>query len=64
MRKKKAVKRDVLPDSIYKSKIVTKLINQIMKDGKKGTAEKIVYSAFDLVKEKQMKNQWLYSKKQ
>ena len=52
MRKKKAVKRDVLPDSIYKSKIVTKLINQIMKDGKKGTAEKIVYSAFDLVKEK------------
>ena len=52
MRKKKAVKRDVLPDSIYKSKIVTKLINQIMKDGKKGTAEKIVYSAFDLVHEK------------
>jgi len=52
MRKKQAVKRSVLPDAIYKSKIVTKLINQIMKDGKKGTAEKIVYSAFDMVKEK------------
>jgi len=52
MRKKQAVKRDVLPDSIYKSKMVTKLINQIMKDGKKGTAEKIVYSAFDMVHEK------------
>ena len=52
MRKKQAVKRDVLPDSIYKSKIVTKLINQIMKDGKKGTAEKIVYSAFEMVHEK------------
>ena len=52
MRKKQAVKRDVLPDSIYKSKIVTKLINQIMKDGKKGTAQKIVYTAFDMIKEK------------
>ena len=52
MRKKQAVKRDVLPDAIYKSKIVAKLINQIMQDGKKGTAQKIVYSAFDMVKEK------------
>ena len=52
MRKRQAVKRDVLPDAIYKSKIVTKLINQIMKDGKKGTAEKIVYSAFEMVHEK------------
>jgi len=52
MRKKQAVKRDVLPDAIYKSKIVTKLINQIMRDGKKGTAEKIVYSAFEMVHEK------------
>ena len=41
MRKRQAVKRDVLPDPIYKSKVVTKLINQIMQDGKKGTAEKI-----------------------
>lgn len=40
MRKKRAVKRDVLPDSIYNSKVVTKLINQIMIDGKKGTAQK------------------------
>ena len=52
MRKRRAVKRDVLPDAIYKSKIVTKLINQVMKDGKKGTAQKIVYDAFDIVKEK------------
>ena len=41
MRKRQAVKRDVLPDPIYKSKVVTKLINQIMNDGKKGTAQKI-----------------------
>ena len=41
------VQRDVLPDPIYNSKIVTKLINQIMLDGKKGIAQKIVYKAFD-----------------
>ena len=41
-------KRDVLPDPIYNSKVVTKLINQIMLDGKKGTAQTIVYSAFDI----------------
>ena len=52
MRKRRAVKRDVLPDAIYNSKIVTKLINQIMQDGKKGTAQKIVYDAFDIIKEK------------
>ena len=52
MRKKRAVKRDVLPDSIYNSKVVTKLINQIMIDGKKGTAQKIIYEAFDIIKEK------------
>ena len=52
MRKRRAVKRDVLPDAIYNSKIVTKLINQIMNDGKKGTAQKIVYDAFDIIKEK------------
>ena len=52
MRKRQAVKRDVLPDPIYKSKVVTKLINQIMQDGKKGTAQKILYGAFDIVKEK------------
>ena len=48
MRKRRAVKRDVLPDPIYNSKIVTKLINQIMQDGKKGTAERILYEAFDI----------------
>lgn len=52
MRKRRAVKRDVLPDPIYNSKVVTKLINQIMNDGKRGTAEKILYEAFDIVKEK------------
>lgn len=52
MRKRRAEKRDVLPDSIYKSKLVTKLINQIMLDGKKGTAQKILYKAFDIIKEK------------
>ena len=52
MRKRRAEKRDVLPDPIYNSKIVTKLINQIMQDGKKGTAERILYEAFDMIKEK------------
>ena len=56
MRKRRAVKRDVLPDPIYKSKVVTKLINAIMKDGKKGTAEKILYSAFDIIKEQTGEN--------
>lgn len=45
-------KRDVLPDPVYNSKVITKLINQIMLDGKKGTAQAIVYGAFDIVKEK------------
>ena len=52
MRKRRAVKRDVLPDALYNSKLVTKLINQVMIDGKKGTAQKIVYDAFNIVKEK------------
>ena len=52
MRKRRAVKRDVLPDAIYNSKVVTKLINQIMNDGKKGTAQRIVYDAFEMIKEK------------
>ncbi len=52
MRKKQAVKKDVLPDPIYNSKVVTKLINSIMLDGKKGTAQKILYDAFEMVKEK------------
>jgi len=44
--------RDVLPDPLYNSKLVTRLINNIMVDGKKGVAQKIVYSAFDIIKEK------------
>ena len=45
-------KRDVLPDPLYKSKVVTKLINQVMYDGKKGVAQRIVYDAFDIISEK------------
>ena len=52
MRKRRAVKRDVLPDPIYNSKVVTKLVNSIMLDGKKGTAQTILYKAFDIVKER------------
>ena len=52
MRKRQATKRDVLADPIYNSKVVTKLVNHILKDGKKGTAQKIIYNAFDIVKEK------------
>ncbi len=45
-------KRDVLPDPIYNNKVVAKLVNQIMMDGKKGTAQAIVYGAFGIMKEK------------
>ena len=45
-------KREILPDPIYNSVLVTKLVNSIMVDGKKGVAQKVVYSAFDIVKEK------------
>jgi len=54
-RKGCVAKRDVLPDPIYNSKLVTRLINKIMLDGKKGTAEKILYSAFKIVEEKTSK---------
>ena len=49
-------KRDVLPDPMYNSKTVTKLVNNIMLDGKKAVAQKIVYDAFDIIKEKEGKN--------
>ncbi|HBR03751.1 MAG TPA: 30S ribosomal protein S7 [Ruminiclostridium sp.] len=49
-------KRDVLADPIYNDKTVSKLINSIMMDGKKGVAQKIVYDAFDIIKEKTGKN--------
>ena len=52
MRKRRPTKRDVLADPIYNSKVVTKLVNHIMKDGKKGTAQNIIYDAFDIIKEK------------
>ena len=55
-RKGYIAKRDVLPDPIYNSKIVTKLINNIMLDGKKTVAQKIVYDAFEIVKEKENKD--------
>ena len=51
-RRNRAIKRDVLPDPIYNSTVVTKLVNQVMLDGKKGIAFGIVYSAFDIIKEK------------
>lgn len=51
-RKGNVPKREVLPDPIYGSKVVTKLINNIMLDGKKGVAQDIVYTAFDTIKEK------------
>ncbi len=45
-------KRDVLPDPLYNSKLVTRLINNVMYDGKKGVAQKIVYDAFEIIREK------------
>jgi len=51
-RKGHVAKRDVLPDPIYNSKLVSRLINSIMKDGKKGTAQSILYNAFDMIAEK------------
>lgn len=55
-RKGYIAKRDVLPDPIYNSKVVTKLVNNIMLDGKKSVAQKIVYGAFDIIKEKEQKD--------
>ena len=51
-RRGRITKRDVLPDPLYGSKLVTKLINNVMYDGKKGVAQKIVYDAFDIIREK------------
>ncbi len=56
MRKRRAVKRDVLADPIYNSKLVTKLINRIMVDGKRGVAQKIFYDAMKMVEEKTSEN--------
>ena len=51
-RRGNVAKRDVLPDPVYNSKLVTRLINNVMYDGKRGVAQKIVYGAFDIIKEK------------
>lgn len=51
-RRNSAVKKQVLPDPIYKNAVVTKLVNQIMESGKKGLAQRIVYGAFDIIKDK------------
>ncbi len=51
-RRGQIAKRDVLPDPLYNSKVVTRLINNIMLDGKKGVAQKIVYGAFSIIQEK------------
>jgi small subunit ribosomal protein S7 len=51
-RKGPVAKRDVLPDPLYNSKLVTRLINKLMIDGKRGTAQQILYSAFELIKER------------
>ena len=56
MRKRRAVKRDVLKDPMYNSKLVTKLINRLMVDGKKGVAQTILYDAFEIIKEKTSKD--------
>ena len=48
-------KREVLPDPMYNSVLVTKLVNSVMLDGKKGVAQKVVYDAFDIIKEKTSK---------
>lgn len=51
-------KRDVLPDPLYNSKLVTRLINNVMVDGKKGVSQKIVYGAFEIIQEKQARIPW------
>ena len=51
-RRGQIAKRDVLPDPLYNSKLVTRLINNVMLDGKKGVAQRIVYDAFDIIREK------------
>ncbi len=56
MRKRRAVKRDVLKDPIYNSKLVTKLINTMMLDGRKGVAQTILYDAFEIIKTKTNKD--------
>ena len=51
-RRRAAIKREVLPDAKYKDKVITKFMNRVMFSGKKSTAEKIVYGAFDIINKK------------
>ena len=51
-RRAAAVRREIQPDAVYNNRLVTQLINKVLLDGKKATAERIVYSAFDMVAEK------------
>ena len=63
-RKGHTQKRDVLADPLYNNKVVTKLINNIMLDGKKGVAQKIVYGAFDRVEAEERRSRlWKYLKR-
>ena len=55
-RRNRSIRREINPDYLYKSKIVTKLINGIMKDGKKAKAEKILYGSFEIIKQKTNKD--------
>jgi small subunit ribosomal protein S7 len=52
MRRKKAEKREVQPDPIFSDKLVTRFVNSLMRDGKKGVARKILYQAFEIIEEK------------
>ena len=61
-RRGNVAKREVLADPIYNSKVVTRLVNYIMLDGKKGVAQEIVYDAFDIVKEKLYRQRQLHTK--
>ena len=63
-RRGKIAKRDVLEDPIYKSKLVTRLINNVMVDGKKGVAQKIVYGAFASFPKRPVKKHWKCSNRQ
>lgn len=56
MRRKKKIKREISPDPVYNNVIVAKFINQVMRRGKKTIAQKIVYGAFDIVREKTQKD--------
>ncbi len=53
-------KREILPDPIYGSVLVTKLVNSIMLDSKKGVAQKVVYGAFDIIKRRPTKTRWKF----